>query len=84
MKHVLPDSTNPYKLRNKNPFQTNNVRTVFNGTETLSYRGHKTWALVPEEIRQVNSLIEFKNRIKRWKPVGCTCRLCKVYTVHIR
>ena len=79
MKHIFPDSTNPYKLRNKNPVQTNNVRTVFNGTETLSYRGPKTWALVPEEIRQVNSLIEFKRRIKRWKPVGCTCRLCKVY-----
>ena len=35
MKHIFPDSTNPYKLRNKNPFQTDNVRTVFNGTETI-------------------------------------------------
>ena len=79
MKSIFPDNTNPYDLRNKNPFKTSNVHTVFNGTETISYRGPKTWALVPREIKTSQSLLEFKMKIKNWKPVGCMCRICKVY-----
>ena len=79
MKSIFPDNTNPYDLRNKNPFKTSNVRTVFNGTETISYRGPKTWALVPDEIKTSKSLLEFKTKIKHWKPVGCMCRICKIY-----
>ena len=79
MKLIFPESTNPYNLRNKNPFKSDNVHTVFNGTETLSYRGPKTWALVPDNIKQSKSLIEFKTKIRLWKPEGCMCRLCKVY-----
>ena len=79
MKSIFPDNTNPYDLRNKNPFKTSNVHTVFNGTETISYRGPKTWALVPHEIKESQSLLEFKMKIKNWKPVGCMCRICKVY-----
>ena len=56
-----------------------NARTVKNGLETIRYRGPKTWDLVPFEIRNSNSLAIFKSRIKNWKPVGCTCRLCKTY-----
>ena len=39
---IFPYSKNPYNLRNKNPFQTNNVRSVFNGQETVYFRGPKT------------------------------------------
>ena len=79
MKSIFPESTNPYNLRSNNPFQSDNVHSVLNGTETLLYRGPKTWLMVPGDIRQTNSLIEFKKRIKLWIPEGCTCRLCKVY-----
>ena len=79
MKSIFPESTNPYNLRSNNPFQSDNVHSVLNGTETLSYWGPKTWLMVPGDIRQTNSLTGFKKRIKLWKPKGCTCRLCKVY-----
>ena len=69
----------PYDLRNKNPFQSGKVRTVFNGTETISFRGPKTWDIVPEDIKKSISLMEFKSKIRKWKPKGCSCRLCKVY-----
>ena len=55
------------------------VRTENNGKETIRYMGPKTWELVPEEIKKSKSLSSFKKNIKEWKPVGCTCRLCKVY-----
>ena len=79
MKSIFPIRDISYEIRNKNPFRSANVSTVHNGTETLSFRGPKTWALVPEDIKSSNSLGEFKNKIRNWKPIGCTCRLCREY-----
>ena len=63
----------------KQDFITKNVRTVHNGTETLSYLGPKIWLLIPNEIKELKSLNKFKQKIKKWKPNKCPCRLCKVY-----
>ena len=79
MNSVFPTREISYNLRNKNPFQSGNVSTVFNGTETISFRGPKTWAIVPDNIKESSSLMEFKSKIRKWEPKGCTCRLCKVY-----
>ena len=83
MKDIFPERLIPYELRNMNPFQASNIRTVYNGTETLSFRGPKTWALVPESIRNAISLREFKAKIKKWEPKGCECRLCRNYIQHL-
>ena len=55
------------------------ISTVNNGLETIRYRGPFTWKLVPQEIKNSKSLSAFKAKIKLWKPLGCNCRLCKVY-----
>ena len=41
--------------------------------------------MVPEDIRASasESLAIFQDRIKQWKPVGCTCRLCKRYVKNL-
>ena len=79
MKSVFPEREIPYNLRNLNSFQSTNVSTVFNGTETIAFRGPKVWGMVPEDIKNSASLSEFKYKIKNWEPKGCTCRLCKVF-----
>ena len=79
MKSIFPESKNPYNLRTNNPFKTYNVHSVYKGTETISFRGPKTWALVPDEIKNCSSLTEFKQKINHWKPVGCTCTICRTY-----
>ena len=61
------------------PFKSRNVHTVAYGTETLNYMGPKLWSLVPNELREVKSLTEFKRKIKLWKPNKCPCRICKTY-----
>ena len=66
-------------LRGKNEWVIPKVRTVNKGLETIRYRGPKTWELVPKEIKGCISLSAFKVKIKEWKPIGCTCRLCKNY-----
>ena len=79
MSNIFPETTNPYNVRSKNTFNTFNGCTFGNGTETISFRGPKTWALVPEVIKNSNLLPEFKGKIKNWKPEGCMCRLCTIY-----
>ena len=77
MKEIFKENTNPYDLRNKRSWKPPNVRTVRYGSETIRYRGPKTWDMVPQNIKDSVSLAEFKSKIKTWKPNDCACRLCK-------
>ena len=79
MKDIFTDSTNPYNLRNNATLRASNVKSVVCGTETISFRGPQVWSMLPEDIKNSQSLAEFKIKIKKWKPEGCTCRLCKTY-----
>ena len=79
MKNIFRASDNSVDLRNKPAFQTYNVKSVYFGTETISFRGPQIWSSVPDDIKNAKSLSEFKSKIKKWKPTGCTCRLCKTY-----
>ena len=51
VKSIFPLSTNPYHLRNKQTYEVENIYTSKYGSETVSYMGLKTWALVPESIK---------------------------------
>ena len=66
-----------YDLRNKTEFNRNNVKTVYNGTETLTFLGPRIWEIVPDHIKKISSFEEFKFKIKLWNPRKCPCRLCK-------
>ena len=79
MQEIFKDNTNTYDFRNKRCWEPTNVRTVHYGTETISYRGPKTWDMVPQNIKDSLSLAEFKSKIKSWKPNDCACRLCKTF-----
>ena len=69
----------PYNLRQQSDFCIRQVKTVYNGKETVSYLGPKIWDLVPSELKEKQSIAGFKNEIKKWKPNDCPCRLCKNY-----
>ena len=79
MKSIFPETNNPYNLRSNNPFQSSNIHSVFHGTETISFRLPKTWQMVPDHIKQSQTLTEFKLKIENWVPSKCVCRLCKTY-----
>ena len=79
MQALFSEKFNSYNLRNKPSWKRDNVRTVKYGTETIRNMGPKTWELLPNDIRDSSSLPEFKAKIKMWKPVGCTCKLCRPY-----
>ena len=79
MNEIFPYSDNSHDFRNCHDFESTNVHSVYNGTETISFRGPKPLNMVPNDIRTSASLKTFKEKIKRWKPEGCTCRMCKIY-----
>ena len=83
MNNVFPNSGNNVNLRNKPSFQSFNVRSVYNGTETIYFRGPQIWSIIPESIKIAKTVSEFQSKIKTWKPEGCMCRLCKTYIKHV-
>ena len=77
MKDVFPLNANSfYNTRNKRTFHSRHIRTFHFGSETLSHLAPKIWELVPEEIKELESVTSFKNAIKKWKLANCPCRLC--------
>ena len=70
-------------LRTINPFSQPQVRTVLNGQNSLRYMGPVIWNLVPNDIKNVESLEEFKKLIRKWKCLYCPCRLCRAYIAKV-
>ena len=83
IQELFTEKVHRYGLRNNRSWETFNVRTVKYGTETIRHMGPKTWDIVPSEIKVSTSLLEFKQKIKRWIPNECTCRLCKSYIYNL-
>ena len=65
--------------RNNNSLERRRVNYIWHSTESVSYLGPKIWDLVPNEIKESESLNAFKFKIKRWIPEECPCRICKIY-----
>ena len=68
-----------YKTRNFSEFQSECVKAVHYGTETVSFLGPQSWSILPQEYKNIDNLSKFKNKIKNWVPQNCPCRLCKTY-----
>ena len=79
MKQIFLEQNSGCHLRKEILWETSNIRTTQWGSETLSFRGPKTWDLVPKQIKESPSINEFKAKIKHWKPMGCTCKLCEIF-----
>ena len=54
-------------------------KSIFHGSEIISYFGAKIWDILPLMLKEVLSVDAFKKRIKEWKPKNCSCRLRKKY-----
>ena len=70
-------------IRNFQEFETERKRTAYFSLETISYRSPQLWSLLPGQMRQMNSLDNFKWSIRPWVCNTCPCRLCKVYLENV-
>ena len=73
----------PYLLRQNPIFYAPRIKSVYNGTESVSFLGPKIWQLVPVEMKKIESLEKFKKKIRKWVPKNCPCRLCKTYISNV-
>ena len=72
-----------YNLQINSAFAMPNVKSVFHGSESISYLGPKIWDIVLLEMKELPSVVPFKKDIKEWKPKNCPCRLCKKYVSNL-
>ena len=82
MKELFAPKVSHYDLHNNNSFKRRRVYFVWHGTKLVSYLGLKIWDLVPNEVKESESLNGFKFKIRRWVPEVCSCRISKKYLSH--
>ena len=70
-------------LRKNSQFTIPPIRTVYDGSESISFLGPKIWNILPDRLENANSIEALKMQIKKWKPKNCPCRLCKVYVKNV-
>ena len=67
MQDIFETKRNYYNTRNAPAFSSRSIKTVRYGLQTISYIAPKIWNLSPKEMKQINTLDEFKAKIKIWK-----------------
>ena len=84
MNYILKLGENMYNLQNYNIFQTGNPRSLKHGLDAIPYHVSKFWQQVPIDIREVTSLVLFKNRIQTWKSEDYPGRSSKTSIPNVR
>ena len=56
MNEIFVENAKHYDLRKKTEFKRNNVKTVYNGTETLTFLVPRIWEIVSDYIKKVTAL----------------------------
>ena len=72
-----------YYLRGSSQFITLNVKTAHHSFESVTYLWSKIWETIPSHFKEIDSLKNFKNAIKKWKLELRPCRICKTYIQNI-
>ena len=69
-----------YGDRSKKSFYTPNVKSEYNGKNSIRYFGPVVWdTMLPDRLKSIQDLETFKTEVKKWVPNNCPCRLCKEY-----
>ena len=82
LRELFQLNTGP-STRKRNTFIRAKVKTV-KGENSLRVFGPIVWNnMLPENVKNSSSLIEFKNSLRFWVPENCVCNLCKTYVQRV-
>ena len=70
-------------LRKNSQFTIPAIRTVYYGSESISFLGPKIWNILPDRLENASSIETFNMQIKKWKPENCPYWLCKVFVQNV-
>ena len=59
------------------------VKSVCKSIDSLSLLGPKNWDILPDTYKDMLDLNSFKVALKKWRPVNCSCIICKVYNCNV-
>ncbi len=62
-----------YDFRDPFPLQQRSYKTITHGRRTFSYMGSKLWNDLPNDIKCITSIEEFRSMMKKWDG-DCPCR----------
>ena len=54
-----------YDLRKNSQYTTHPIRTVHHGSESICFLGPKIWNILPDRLKNANSIGAFKMQIKK-------------------
>ena len=83
MNEIFRERENMYHLRINNEFVLPRIKTVNFGYESIRYRGPQLWFSLPQDIRNTESILLFKSKIKKWHGEECPCRLCRPFIPNV-
>ena len=66
----------PNCLRNGNFLKILSTHSKRYGTNSVVFRACLVWNKLPLSVKQSQSLIEFKSKIKALKKINCSCKIC--------
>ena len=67
-----------HNLRIKDTLSLPEASTKTWGLHSFAYRGSRAWNSLPDNVKHLPSLKEYKNHMKNMDKLQCTCKLCIV------
>ena len=57
--------------------------SVYKCAESLSFLRPKIWDILADTYKDLHDFDSFKVALKKWRPVYCPCKICKVYVANV-
>ena len=77
MTQVFEEKDVPYNFRESNSLALPKAKITLYGIDTVRYIGKNLWEALPTEIKEAQSLVVFKRKIKLIRNFDCSCRMLK-------
>ena len=79
LSNIFPTRSISYNLRSQTDFIRSNASTSQYGLNSMRCFASKVWQMIPMEIKNSVSIESFKEKIRKWEPSSCYCKLCLPY-----
>ena len=67
----------PYNLRKGQVLSLPPARSTCYKTNSVHFRGSLIWNNLPNYIKSSRSICKFKNNVKNFRDIDCSCLLCR-------